>query len=611
MLAPFDDEQALALIQRYVAAPDAELVERISVLAGGIPFAIAEMARRAAVEPAWAHFLEVSMVAGVGPATRDVLQRVAVVGAAFDTDEFVALSGLDDAEAYDHLERALAARVIEPASSGYRFRHRLVRDALLEDVPPHRRRRIHADAAAQLSALGASPARIGHHLLQAGDVNAAVPHLLAAAEVEAAVGAYRDSLELVDSVRPYAAGAERARLLALRADLLMAIGDPTATAAYREALDASEPSMQRRLRARLARAAVMSGDLDTADAALAGLEPDGSEEDGEILLAQGHLAFYSSDFERAWDISETARQRVLAGDKNWQVLDLIALQGLLAHNRGVWFEGMRAELRRTRDAPEIANAVFDGYLCPAEYLLYGPTPYADVIEIAGQLRSTARRSGALRAVAFATALAGEAALLSGDLPLAATELQEAVDLHHDLGSAAGEAHSLQRLAEVRLAEGDLAEANRLAQQALPLARWSMIAPHLLQRIYGTMIAAAPDPMSARAMVDRAESTFGVADHCNFCSVMLAVPAAVACVDCGDLDHARSYLEVAEGSAKLWDGTAWEAAVDEAKAHLAVAEGEPERALELLDGAARRFDQAGQPLDRDRCRRMAEPLLSGR
>ena len=91
--------------------------------------------------------------------------------------------------------------------------------------------------------------------------------------------------------------------------------------------------------------------------------------------------------------------------------------------------------------------------------------------------------------------------------------------------------------------------------------------------------------------------------------MLAVPAAIACVDCGDLDHARSYLEVAEGSAKLWDGTAWEAAVDEAKAHLAVAEGERERALELLDGAARRFDQAGQPLDRDRCLRTAEPLLS--
>ena len=87
-------------------------------------------------------------------------------------------------------------------------------------------------------------------------------------------------------------------------------------------------------------------------------------------------------------------------------------------------------------------------------MLYGPTPYGEVIEVARDLQATARRSGALRAAAFASALIGEAALLSGDLALAAAELTEASDLHRDLGSIAGQAHSLQRLAEVRLAEGD-------------------------------------------------------------------------------------------------------------------------------------------------------------
>src|SRR5262249_12233610 len=212
-----------------------------------------------------------------------------------------------------------------------------------------------------------------------------------------------------------------------------------ALAAFRDALDAADSSAERRLRARLARAAVMAGDLDTAAAALTGVELDGGQDDAEVLLAQGNLAFFQSDFDRAWSIAETARQLVLAGDKDWHVLDLVALQGMLAHNRGEWFDRMRVELRRTKHAPEIANAVFDGYLCPAEYLLYGSTPYADVLDIARQLRSTAKRSGALRAVAFATALVGEAALLSGDLDLAAAELQEAVDLHHDLGSTAGEA----------------------------------------------------------------------------------------------------------------------------------------------------------------------------
>ena len=111
----------------------------------------------------------------------------------------------------------------------------------------------------------------------------------------------------------------------------------------------------------------------------------------------------------------------------------------------------------------------------------------EVIGLARDLQATARRSGALRAAAFASALIGEAALLSGDLELARAELTEASELHRDLGSAGGQAHSLQRLAEVRIAEGNRIEAMGLVQQALPLARSSMIAKHLLQRVFGTMI----------------------------------------------------------------------------------------------------------------------------
>jgi hypothetical protein len=236
-------------------------------------------------------------------------------------------------------------------------------------------------------------------------------------------------------------------------------------------------------------------------------------------------------------------------------------------------------------------------------LLYGPTPYGDVIDIARGLRTTAQRSGALRAVAFAGALIGEAALLSGNLELAASELSEARELHHDLGSAAGEAHCLERLAEVRVAEGDLHAARGLLDQALPLARWSMISMHLLHRIYGTMITAASDPNRARAIVDRAESSMGINDACPFCSVMLAVPAAIACARSGDPDNARRHLAVAQESANLWEGTAWEAALTEARAHVAAADGDG-RAADLFAEAADQFARAGQPLDTARCRQQA-------
>jgi hypothetical protein len=263
---------------------------------------------------------------------------------------------------------------------------------------------------------------------------------------------------------------------------------------------------------------------------------------------------------------------------------------------------MRLELVRTRENPELANAIFDGYLCAAEYMLYGPTPYAEVIDVARDLQTTARRSGALRAAAFASALIGEAALLSGDLELAAAELTEAADLHHDLASAAGEAHSLQRLAEVRVAEENVSEAARLLQRALPLARSSIIAKHLLQRVFGTMVVAASDPLDARAIVDRAESTLGWDDSCGFCSIMFSIPAVTACVRAADLEGAVRHLAAAEQSAVLWKGTSWEAALSEARAVVAAAKGDRLTARARMASAAEGFAQAGQPLDADRCRR---------
>jgi DNA-binding SARP family transcriptional activator len=605
-LEPLGGDDVAILIRRHVADPTPELVDQIAAFGRGIPFAVNELARRAASEPRWVQALDANMIGGIPPATREVLQRVAVVGSSFDTDEFVALSGLSETEAFDHLDAALAALIVEPASTGYRFRHGLVRDALLDDVPPHRRRAIHRDAADRLIELNASAARIGHHLLHSGAAADAVPYLLRAAETEAAIGAYRDALALVDAVRPHATGSHRATALSLRGDLLNAIGDPMAASAYREALDGADPRAARRLRARLARSAVMSGDLETAAAALDGLETDGGVDDADILLARGKFAFFTSNFELAQAASEEAQGLVLAGERNWMVLDLVALQGLLAHSSGSWFDRMRFELRRTRESPEIANAIFDGYLCPAEYMLYGPMPYAEVIAVARDLQTTARRSGALRAAAFAAALIGEAALLSGDLELAATELTESSELHRDLGSAAGQAHSLQRLAEVRVAEGDGETAMRLLQHALPLARESMIAKHLLQRIFGTMILAASDPIDARAIVDRAESTLGWEDACAFCSIMLSVPAAIACARVGDLQNAQRHLVMAEQSSMLWQGTSWEAAMAEAQAMVSAAGGEPATARAWLQSATEQFQRAGQPLDAERCRRaMAE------
>ena len=79
-----------------------------------------------------------------------------------------------------------------------------------------------------------------------------------------------------------------------------------------------------------------------------------------------------------------------------------------------------------------------------------------------------------------------------------------------------------------------------------------------------------------------------------------MPAAAACADAGDLNAAHRHLAAAKRSAVLWQGTAWQAAIAEAEAHLHRAEGDADAAVLRLHEAAELFAAAGQPLDADRC-----------
>ena len=122
-----------------------------------------------------------------------------------------------------------------------------------------------------------------------------------------------------------------------------------------------------------------------------------------------------------------------------------------------------------------------------------------------------------------------------------------------------------------------------------------------------MIEAAPDPVAARAVVDRAEATLGENDTCSFCSVMLAVPAAIACADVGDVGAARRHLAEAELSVARWELGAWQAAALEARAHVARAEDRPVEYQSLLLEAAQQFTLAGHARDAARCSRKAAEL----
>ena len=194
--------------------------------------------------------------------------------------------------------------------------------------------------------------------------------------------------------------------------------------------------------------------------------------------------------------------------------------------------------------------------------------------------------------------------MMGDVTRAEAELVEAVALHADIDAAGGQAHSLQRLAEVRLTQGRREEARELLDEALLLARWSTVGMHLLQRIFGTLIVSAPDPESARIMVERAESTLGEPDQCWFCAVMFAVPAATACARVGDIEDAHRHLAAAARSVSHWGESSWQAAVLEAEATVALADGDAEAYARLSRRAADAYSAVGHEADAARCRAAA-------
>ena len=404
------------------------LLERVVKLAGGNPFAAVELARTAGAADDRPGPMGALVLRGLGGDATAALIKVAVLGAAFDTDEYVAISGVSEARAYALLDEALAAGAVERTGAGYRFRHSLVRDALLDGLPPHRLLPLHRRAAEALRDLGASPARIGHQMLQAGDVGAAAPFLLQAARTDAAIGAYRDALALIDTVRNDVRDPERGPLLALRADMLLATGDAGAVVAFRQALGVT--------RARLSDGGCCPGwpapvgrRLRERGRGSRGAEPDGSAEDTALLLARGNLAYFIGDLPMAEAAVNEARRRMGVPDPaDWRMYELITLQGLLAHLRGEWFGQLGVELRAGAGRPELARSLFDSHLCVGEYVLC-KTHTVSRGAGPGRTATASRRCGrACCGPSPSPRRYAAGGLLSGDLTLAEAD-PEATGLH--------------------------------------------------------------------------------------------------------------------------------------------------------------------------------------
>ena len=526
-----------------------------------------------------------------------ILRTAAVLGEVVEIDDLGAAAGLERADAARALALAEAAGHLERTPRGHRFVDPAEARTLAAAVSAGERIDIWRAVGRSRVARDAAPGSIADALVAAGSRAEAAGFQLRAAR-EARDAQLHDEVIRRTADPDVADEATRFELLELRADALAQQGDPAAIPCYRQAVRHAPPDAVPWLLARIARSHLRNGDVAAAAEVMTGVTDDSHP---GVRLVSAMLAYFEGDLDRAEALLDSVRDVALAPGAPPQMLDVITLQGMIAHSRGRWSDRLRQELRLAGSSVDLAQVVIDSHVCVTQYLLYGPTGPVDVIRVAEELRTSAEAIGSAPAVAFATTLEGEARMLSGDLEAARERLTEAVRLHRALDTDTGLAHALQRLAEAHLDLGERAEAERVATEALARARWSPLSQHLLQRTYGTLIAAAPDPAAAAAVADDALATIDGPDACLFCHVMVAVPAAVAYAAVGRTDDAREQLAAARRTAARWEGPAWPAAVDEAEAMLARAEGRDDDAVALLERAARAFDQVNLPVEAARCR----------
>ena len=603
-LGPLDRDGLRSLAVSVGAPADDDAIAALAAASEGNAFFAVELCRSGHIGGE----LRTSLADAIGRRFLDFdddvvawLRRLALIAGPLDLPSVVAITGCSDDELTRLLDAALAAGVLSVHQGQYRFGHELVRLTLSDQLPPHHAVAVHRDAARRLAEIGARPGAVAHHWLEGGRPDRAVEWLLRAAVDAIGLGGYPAAVVHLDRIIEHDPG--HAEALRKRAAALDAMGDPRVIAAYDDAARVASSEEVHELRPLQALAMVKLGDPAGGMRVVNGAEPKRLESQLAKALAYcGAGLMGHADPAVGTRLAAEGRQLALrAGDPASIVVASWAQAGA-AHAQGELRTSLRTDLHDTQSLPRLAVSVFDGQLCITQRLLYGSRPYDDVIRWADAFAKEAERLGAARGQAFATTLRGEAELLSGRLDDADRDLRRGQEMHHDMGAATGEAFSLQRLAELAGARGDLGAASRLLDESLAVARESDVGFHLLDRIYGARITLAADPAAALAAVDEAEELVsGPLETCPGCRITLAVPAAIALAKAGQLDRLAAYEASCEWLADVvMQLPAWYAALDEVRGHRCDAEGDLLAARSHFGEALRGFREAGQPRDVARC-----------
>src|SRR5262245_60410049 len=182
----------------------------------------------------------------------------------------------------------------------------------------------------------------------------------------------------------------------------------------------------------------------------------------------------------------------------------------------------------------------------------------------------ARRMNAPRALALCQCFGGALDFQAGRWDAAEADLREAIRLYRQLGSASGEALSLQRLGVLLTARGRIDEAMALFDDGMVVAERATLRSHCLLRLQASAARnrlAAHEVGGAETWVRIGLETSRRHGNCVTCNALLLPEAVRVAVVKDRLDEAEAHARQLEQTAAGFGSQAWQAMARHARGRL--------------------------------------------
>lgn len=638
-LERLDRDATARMVDELLGAVDADVVDAVHGLAEGNPFHTEEvlhaMREEGATRPALpANLLETvrHRLRRLGRDAERLFSAAALVGLCFPFEVARRAAALDTEPALDALDLGVEARIVEESAGEYRFRHALTRQALLDALTHARRVHLHRAIAEALedeqaragSSPGASSELLALHHEGAGQLDRAIPHLLAAADraqarlgFTEALGFLERALATMDALG-HGPGPQRFKVLRAMGGMRVALSDldgavrdldAAATLAPSDAWRVS-PTEKAAVRRVAALALVQGGRLAAAgerldDAVRALAESEDDPELPAVLYLYAQLRWHEERYAEARELAERSLAEARARGDRRAMAKGHEMLALACHSLGAWKEGTEHESERQAlaDGALDVDQAFDVHLCLWEYHLYSEQGAEAIRATVDRTLDQARRMNAPRAVALCESFGGTLAFQGGRWDEAEGQLRSAVERFRAVRSASGEALSLQRLAVLLTARGELEAARALLDDGIVVGERAAMRSHCLTRLHASLARnrlAAEDRDGARASLEEGLAEAARHGNCATCRALLLPEAVRVELAWGNLRQADAYAKRLSDVAKRFGSRAWTAMAAHARGRVLAARGDSGAAFDALEGARAAFVDVGAAYDAARC-----------